>query len=130
MIGPEGRALIKPIAITRGITAALRGSVIINSANMMHPTTSTDCGLLVQSARNPPAIPPSAASHNTMLMAEPAAVIDQPRSTSRVGPKLKIIAKPMLKRPQIRPAMITANRVLRSSREAAEGAAAAVDGGR
>jgi hypothetical protein len=40
MIGPEGRALIKPIVITTGITAALRGSAIINSANMMHPTTS------------------------------------------------------------------------------------------
>ena len=62
-----------------------------------------------------------------MLIAEPAAVIDQPRSTSSVGPKLKIIVKPMLKTPQIRPAMIRAKRVLRSSREAAEGAAAAID---
>src|SRR6266702_2280146 len=58
----------------------------------------------------------TAASHNTMLMVDPAAAIDQPRSTSIEGPKLKIIANPTLKRPQIKPAAITAIAALRSSR--------------
>ena len=59
------------------------------------------------------------ASHSTMLMAEPAADIDQPRSTSIEGPKLKIMAKPTLNRPHISPATISATRALRSSRTGA-----------
>ena len=59
-----------------------------------------------------------------MLIADPAAVMLQPRSTSMVGPKLKIIAKPMLKRPQMKPATITAASARPSSRaDAADPAA-------
>jgi hypothetical protein len=39
-----------------------------------------------------------------MLMVDPAAAIDQPRSTSSEGPRLKMVAKPKLNRPQISPA--------------------------
>ena len=39
---------------------------------------------------------PNTASHKTMLIADPAVAIDQPRSTSIDGPKLKINAKPTL----------------------------------
>ena len=41
-------------------------------------------------------------------MTDPAAGIDQPRSTSIEGPKLKIMAKPILNSPQINPAVTTA----------------------
>ncbi|WP_292454266.1 hypothetical protein [Mesorhizobium sp.] len=37
-----------------------------------------------------------AVSQRTMLIVDPAAAMDQPRSTSIVGPKLKIITKPRL----------------------------------
>ena len=50
----------------------------------------------------------SAVSQSTTLIADPAVVIDQPRSTSIEGPKLKIIVKPMLNRAQIIPAETTA----------------------
>ena len=50
------------------------------------------CGRLKRSARKPPAGTLTTESHSTMLMAEPAAVMDQPRSVSRVGPKLKVMA--------------------------------------
>ena len=52
--------------------------------------------LQLVSAKMPPSGTETTASHNTMLMIEAAADIDQPRSTSIVGPKLKIIAKPTL----------------------------------
>ncbi len=48
----------------------------------MAPATRMDCGRSVRSARKPPSGTETTASHNTMLMADPAAVIDQPRSTS------------------------------------------------
>ena len=59
------------------------------------------------------------------MVADPADAIDQPRSTSIDGPKLKITAKPILNRPQIRPATITAKAALRSRRTAAVDAAGA-----
>ena len=43
-----------------------------------------------------------------MLIDDPAAVIDQPCSTSIVGPKLKTITNAMLYRPHIDPAQTTA----------------------
>ena len=43
-------------------------------------------------------------THITMLTADPAAAMLQPRSVSMVGPKLKIMAKATLKSDQIRPA--------------------------
>ena len=64
-----------------------------------------------------------------MLMVEPAAVIDQPRSTSIEGPKLKTVAKPTLNSPQIRPAAITANTALRSRPMAVAAGAAAMFAG-
>ena len=87
------------------------------------------CGRLVRSASNPPKGTLNTASHNTMLIAEPAAVIDQPCSTSMAGPKLKMMAKPTLNRPQIKPAAITAIRALRSGR-ADDAVIAGVSGGR
>ncbi len=54
------------------------------------------CGRLLQSDRKPPLTPPNVASHSTIEIVDPAAVMVQPRSTSMVGPKLKIMAKPML----------------------------------
>ncbi len=62
----------------------------------------------VRSASKPPAGTETADSQSTMLIADPAAVIDQPRSTSIEGPKLKIMTKPMLYKAQINPAQTTA----------------------
>lgn len=83
----------------RGATAR---KMTIRTANRMQPTAKIVCGRLVRSASNPPEGTLNTAIHNTMLIAEPAAVIDQPCSTSRVSPKLKTMAKPTLNRPQIR----------------------------
>src|ERR1700704_1539601 len=115
-IGPAGCPHTNPSATMVKTTAPLRGSAVINIANTMQPATRTNSGRLVRSARKPPSGTETAASHNTMLMVDPAAAIDQPRSTSIEGPKLKIIANPTLKRPQIKPAAITAIAALRSSR--------------
>jgi hypothetical protein len=62
----------------------------------MQPPIRINSGRPLRSARKPPSGTETTASHNTMLMTDPAAAIDQPRSTSIDGPKLKIIAKPAL----------------------------------
>src|SRR5882757_9517537 len=115
-IGLAGCPHSNPSATTVKTTAPLRGSAVISLANTMQPATRTNSGRLVRSARKPPSGTESTASHNTMLMVDPAAAIDQPRSTSIEGPKLKITAKPTLYRPQIKPAATTAIAALRSSR--------------
>jgi hypothetical protein len=69
----------------------------INSAAVTkkHDAIITSCRP-VRSARKPPRGTETADSQSTTLIADPAAVIDQPRSTSIDGPKLKIITNPIL----------------------------------
>src|SRR6202049_2616017 len=129
IIGPAGRPVSNPSTMTVEITAPLCDSASIRAANTMQLATTMDCGRLVRSARNPPDGTEITPSHNTMLMADPAAAIDLPRSTSIEGPKLKITAKPTLYRPQLRPAAITAIRALRSSRADVATAVTAFAGG-
>jgi hypothetical protein len=62
----------------------------------------------VRSASAPPMVAVRTVSQSTILTADPAAVIDQPRSTSIEGPKPKIIVKPILNKPHIDPAQNTA----------------------
>jgi hypothetical protein len=62
----------------------------------MQPPTRINSGRPQRSARKPPSGTEPTVTHNTMLMIDPAAAIDQPRSTSIDGPKLKIMAKPTL----------------------------------
>jgi hypothetical protein len=66
----------------------------------------------VDTAGSPPNGTENTATHNTMLTADPADA-----STSRVidGPKLKITAKPMLNKPQIRPAVTARVAAVRTS---------------
>src|SRR5882757_2866779 len=129
MIEPAGRPQINPSATVVAITAPLRGSVIISIANTMQPATMISSGRLVRSARKPPAGTESTVNHSTMLMADPAVVIDHPRSTSIEGPKLKIVAKPTLYKLQIEPAAITAMTALRSRRAVAAVATTELTGG-
>src|SRR5260370_39748578 len=128
-IGPAGWPHTNPSATTVKTTAPLRGSATISVANAMQPAASINSGRLVRSAKKPPSGTEITASHSTMLMIHPAAAIDQPRSTSIDGPKLKIIAKPTLYRPQIRPAAITATAALRSRRADVGAAVAEFAGG-
>src|SRR6202521_4109647 len=88
-IGPAGRPLNNPSATTAKITAPLCESATISIANTTQPATRINSGRPVRSARNPPDGTEITASHNTMLIVDPAAVIDQPRSASIEGPKLK-----------------------------------------
>src|SRR5258708_36592510 len=108
MIGPAGSPLTSPSAMTIKTTAPLRGSKTINIAITVQAATTMVPGRLVRSARKPPEGTEATDTHNTMLIVDPASAIDQPRSTSIEGPKLTIIAKPILNRPQIRPAAQTA----------------------
>ena len=115
-MGPAGRPLINPSAMIIKTTAPPRGSKTINIATTMQLATIMLRGRLVRSARKPPEGTDATETHNTMLIVDPAAAIDQPRSTSIEGPKLTIMAKPTLNMPQIRPAAITAMAALRSRR--------------
>src|ERR1700728_3108694 len=92
IIGPTGRPLSSPIAVIVEITISLRGSMIISTAKTMQPPARIKFGRPMRSAKKPPSGTDITANHNTMLMAEPAADIDQPRSFSIEGPKLKIRA--------------------------------------
>ena len=95
-LGPAGRPHTNPSAMMFSNTALLRGSVISSIANAMQPPARINSGRPLRSARKPPSGTESTVTHNTMLMIDPAAAIDQPRSTSIDGPKLKMIAKPTL----------------------------------
>src|SRR5947207_2005823 len=130
IIGPAGCPLINPSAITDAITAPLCEKTSIRPANIMQPTTRTVCGRFIRSATNPPKGTLNRETHSTMLITDPAGAIDQPRSTSIVGPKLKIVAKPTLNKPQIRPATVTAIAAWKSNRTDDVAAVAALDGGR
>src|SRR3984893_1041774 len=124
LIGPAGCPLMRPSATTIKTTALLRGSAVIRIANTMQLATRTSSGRLVRSAIKPPSGTEITASHKTMLIVEPAAAIDQPRSTSIEGPNEKITAKPTLNKPQIKPAAIIATAPLRSRRKLVVEAAA------
>src|SRR5665213_3308216 len=108
MIGPAGRAATRPSAIAAGNTASVRGNANINNAPAMAAATSMVCGRPLRSARTPPPGTANTEIHNTILMIEPAADIDQPRAASIDGPKEKIVANPTLNTPQINPAVMTA----------------------
>ncbi|MEY9648114.1 hypothetical protein ABIF26_002467 [Bradyrhizobium elkanii] len=82
--------------MTTGSTVPLRDRSSVRSAKAMQPVTRITSPRLVRSARKPPNGTERAASQSTILMVDPAAAPDQPCSTSIDGPKLKIIAKPML----------------------------------
>ena len=95
MIGPAGWPLIKPSAATIGITAPLRGSAIISAANRIQPATSISSGRPLRSAMKPPSGTEIAATQSTMLMVEPAAVTDQPRSTISIVLWVAAISVPL-----------------------------------
>src|SRR5258707_12842448 len=94
-----------------------------------HAATASVSGRPVRSAMKPPAGTEITDSHSTRLIAEPAAAMLQPRSTSSEGPNEKIMAKPTLKRPQIAPATITASSARGSSRAEAAVVALVAGGG-
>src|SRR3979490_2782196 len=129
MIGPAGRPLTSPSAMTIKTTAPLRGSKTITIAITMQLATIMLRGRLVRSARKPQKGTEATETHNTMLIVDPAVAIDQPRSTSIEGPKLTIMAKPVLNKPQIRPAAITAAPALRSGQADPGAAVTALGGG-
>ena len=112
------------------MTAPVRGSRIIRAANTSEAMTRMVCGRPVRSASHPPNGTENTAIHNPMLSADPAEAIDQPRSTSIDGPKLKITAKPTLNRPQIRPASDTARAALRSKFHCRRCGSRSIGGGR
>src|SRR5260370_32518792 len=107
-IGPAARPLNIPSAIKVEMIASVR----VGKINRIAVTKKHDAMIAswrpVRSASKPPAGTETADSQSTMLIADPAAVIDQPRSTSIEGPKLKIITKPILYSAQIDPAQTTA----------------------
>src|ERR1700677_2122974 len=129
IIGPTGRPLSSPIAVIVEITISLRGRMIISTAKTMQPPARIKFGRPVRPARKPPSGTDITANHSTMLITEPAADIDQPRSSSIEGPKLKIMANPTLKRPHIRPAAIRAANVVRSGHDDPAAAVVVIFGG-
>src|SRR5258708_12942547 len=107
-IGPAARPLDIPSAIRVVMTASVRVATINSAAVTKKHDAIIASWRPVRSARKPPRGTETAESQSTMLMADPAAVIDQPCSTSIDGPKLKIIAKPILYSAQIDPAQTPA----------------------
>src|SRR3981189_63712 len=79
MMGPAGRPLINPSAMIIKTTAPPRGSKTINIATTMQLATIMLRGRLVRSARKPPEGTDPTETHNTMLIVDPAAAIDQHR---------------------------------------------------